>query len=25
VKDQYRIVFKFVGTDAVDVRCVDYH
>ena len=25
VNDQYRIVFRFVGTDAVDVRCVDYH
>lgn len=25
VNDQYRIVFKFVGTDVVDVRCVDYH
>jgi proteic killer suppression protein len=25
VNDQYRIVFKFVGADAVDVRCVDYH
>jgi proteic killer suppression protein len=25
VNDRYRIVFKFVGIDAVDVRCVDYH
>lgn len=25
VNDQYRIVFKFVGTDVVDVRCVDHH
>jgi proteic killer suppression protein len=25
VNDQYRIVFKFVGTDVVDVRWVDYH
>lgn len=25
VNDQYWIVFKFVGTDVVDVRRVDYH
>ena len=25
VNDRYRIVFKFVGINAVDVRCVDYH
>lgn len=25
VNDQYRIVFRFQGADAFDVRCVDYH
>lgn len=25
VNDQYRIVFRFEGTDALDVRCTDYH
>ena len=25
VNDQYRIVFRFVGQDAFDVRCTDYH
>jgi len=25
VNDQYRIVFRFEGTDAYDVRCTDYH
>jgi proteic killer suppression protein len=25
VNDQYRIVFRFDGTDAFDVRCTDYH
>ena len=25
VNDQYRIVFRFVGQDAHDVRCTDYH
>ena len=25
VNDQYRIVFRFEGQDAVDVRCTDYH
>jgi len=25
VNDQYRIVFRFEGRDAVDVRCTDYH
>ncbi|HUE89439.1 MAG TPA: type II toxin-antitoxin system RelE/ParE family toxin [Vicinamibacterales bacterium] len=25
VNDQYRIVFRFVGADAFDVRCTDYH
>ncbi|HUE86540.1 MAG TPA: type II toxin-antitoxin system RelE/ParE family toxin [Vicinamibacterales bacterium] len=25
VNDQYRIVFRFVGADALDVRCTDYH
>jgi proteic killer suppression protein len=25
VNDQYRIVFRFEGTDAFDVRCTDYH
>lgn len=25
VNDQYRILFRFVGTDAFDVRCTDYH
>jgi len=25
VNDQYRIVFRFEGGDAVDVRCTDYH
>lgn len=23
--DQYRIVFRFEGADAFDVRCTDYH
>jgi proteic killer suppression protein len=25
VNDQYRIVFRFEGTDAFEVRCTDYH
>ena len=25
VNDQYRIVFRFEGHDAYDVRCTDYH
>lgn len=25
VNDQYRIVFRFEGGDAFDVRCIDYH
>jgi proteic killer suppression protein len=25
VNKQYRIVFRFEGGDAFDVRCVDYH
>jgi len=25
VNDQYRIVFRFEGHDACDVRCTDYH
>ena len=25
VNDQYRIVFRFEGSDAFDVRCTDYH
>lgn len=25
VNDQYRIVFRFAGIDAFDVRCTDYH
>lgn len=25
VNDQYRIVFRFEGQDAHDVRCTDYH
>ena len=25
VNDQYRIVFRFEGTDALDVRCTDCH
>lgn len=25
VNEQYRIVFRFVGADAFDVRCTDYH
>ena len=25
VNDQYRIVFRFDGADAFDVRCSDYH
>ena len=25
VNDQYRIVFKFVGSDAFDVEITDYH
>jgi len=25
VNDLYRIVFRFEGGDAVDVRCTDYH
>jgi proteic killer suppression protein len=25
VNDQYRIVFRFEGADASDVRCADYH
>ena len=23
--DQYRIIFRFAGHDACDVRCTDYH
>lgn len=25
VNDQYRVIFRFEGTDAHDVRCTDYH
>lgn len=25
VNDQYRIVFRFEGSDAFEVRCADYH
>jgi proteic killer suppression protein len=25
VNDQYRVVFRFVGGNAADVRCTDYH
>jgi plasmid maintenance system killer protein len=25
VNDQYRIVFRFEGQHAFDVRCADYH
>jgi len=25
VNDQYRVVFRFEGGDAFDVRCTDYH
>ena len=25
VNDQYRVVFRFDGYDAYDVRCADYH
>ena len=25
VNDQYRVIFRFDGTDARDVRCTDYH
>ena len=25
VNDQYRIVFRFEGADAYEVRCTDYH
>jgi proteic killer suppression protein len=25
LNDQYRIVFRFAGADAFDVRCTDYH
>ena len=25
VNDQFRIVFRFDGADAFDVRCTDYH
>jgi proteic killer suppression protein len=25
VNEQYRIVFRFTGRDAYDVRCTDYH
>ena len=25
VNDQYRIVFRFEGADAFNVRCTDYH
>jgi proteic killer suppression protein len=25
VNDQYRVVFRFEGRDAYDVRCTDYH
>jgi toxin HigB-1 len=25
VNDQYRLVFRFVGGNALEVRCTDYH
>lgn len=25
VNDQYRVVFRFLGNDAYDVQCTDYH
>lgn len=25
VNDQYRLIFRFEGHDAYDVRCTDYH
>lgn len=25
VNDQYRVIFRFAGYDAHDVRCTDYH
>jgi proteic killer suppression protein len=25
MNDQYRVVFRFVGGNALDVRCTDYH
>lgn len=25
INDQYRVVFRFVGGNAVDVQCFDYH
>ena len=25
VNDQYRVIFRFDGNDAHDVRCTDYH
>ncbi len=25
VNDQYRIVFRFMSGNAIDVRCIDYH
>ena len=25
VNDQYRVIFRFAGHDAYDVRCADYH
>jgi proteic killer suppression protein len=25
INDQYRVVFRFDGHDAYDVRCTDYH
>jgi proteic killer suppression protein len=25
VNDQYRIVFRFEGADALEVQCTDYH
>ena len=25
INDQYRVVFRFDGQDAYDVRCTDYH
>jgi proteic killer suppression protein len=25
VNDQYRVVFRFIGGNAADVRCTDYH
>jgi proteic killer suppression protein len=25
VNDQYRLVFRFTGGNAVDVQCIDYH